>query len=79
MTDYIPPPRSLLYVRPYPDLNNSLEIGCDCGTVTILTIEGVDRITELHEEPFTCDGCHSTHWFTVGPMDTATIPRRQDS
>jgi len=70
------PARSLLYIRLYPDLNDSVQVGCDCSTVTIWTIEGVDRLTEPSKQPFTCDGCNSVTWFTVKPRSTASCEER---
>ena len=70
MSEYLPPPRSLLYVKPIPpEQGGGLAIGCDCGTVTQLIIEDIDRLTEPQEAAFTCDGCHSVHWFMAGPME----------
>jgi len=66
--DWTPPPRSLLYVRPVPaEQGGGLLIGCDCATETHLVIDGLDQLTECREMAFTCDGCQSVTWFTVGP------------
>lgn len=62
--NWTPPPRSLLYARPAE--GGGLEIGCDCGTVTHLIIDGTGQLTGTVEMSFTCD-CLSVHWFTVGP------------
>jgi hypothetical protein len=68
--DYIPPPRSLLWANPVStEQGPGIELGCDCGTSTILVIDGADQLTELREIAATCDGCNSTRWITVGPAD----------
>lgn len=68
--DYIPPPRSLLWANPVSTEHGpGIELGCDCGTNTILVIADADQITEPREVAFTCDGCNSTTWFTVRPVD----------
>ena len=68
MAEFLPPPRSLLFVRPAPaQEGGGLLIGCDCGTTTQLVIDGAEHLTEKREMAFTCDGCHSTCWFTIGP------------
>jgi hypothetical protein len=72
MPEVLPPPRSLLYVRPVPaEQGGGLEIACDCGTVTQLIIEIADALAETREGAFTCDGCYSVRWFTVGPLGEA--------
>ena len=45
-------------------------IGCDCGTVTDITLEGVDQIQRqdgwgTREFAYTCDGCQTSHWLTL--------------
>lgn len=68
MSDHLPPPRSLLYVRPVPaEQGGGVEIACDCGTITQLIIEDAGQLTEPREAALTCEGCQSVHWFTVGP------------
>ena len=64
----LPPPRGLLWVKPLPvEQGGGLEITCDCGTITQLTIQVDDgAVLPDHEVPFTCDGCLSTHWWTIG-------------
>ena len=70
MTDYIPPPRSLLWANPVEtERGPGIELGCDCGTVTQLIIEGADRIAQPQEIAVTCEGCNSVRWITVGPVD----------
>ena len=65
----IPPPRSLIFVKPATaEEGGGILIGCDCATTTQLIIEGADELTETREMAFTCDGCHSVHWFTIGPQ-----------
>jgi hypothetical protein len=67
--DYIPPPRSLLWANPVEtEQGPGIELGCDCGTVTIVVIDGADQITHPQEVAATCDGCNSTRWITVGPI-----------
>jgi hypothetical protein len=66
--DFTPPPRSIIHVEMVPDeQGGGVLIGCDCATTTHLIIEDADKLTEDREMAFTCDGCHSVHWFTVGP------------
>lgn len=66
--DWTPPPRGLLYATPVPEEEGGgIAVGCDCGTVTHLVIEGAERLTARTEMSFTCDGCLSVHWFHVGP------------
>ena len=66
----LPPPRSLLWIKTVPaEQGGGLEIACDCGNFTHLRIEFEDGAElEAHEVPFTCDGCLSTHWFTLGKL-----------
>jgi hypothetical protein len=68
--DYTPPPRSLLWATPYvgEDGEQGIELGCDCATVTVYILEGTDQLTEPRDMAFTCDGCNSTRWITVGPV-----------
>lgn len=66
--DWTPPPRSLLYARTVPpEQGGGMEIGCDCGTITQLIIDSDGAVPALGEMAFTCGGCQSVHWFTVGP------------
>jgi hypothetical protein len=68
--DYTPPPRSLLWANPVETEHGpGIELGCDCGTTTILVIEDAGQLTEPREIAATCDGCHSVRWMTVGPVD----------
>lgn len=69
MSDYLPPPRSILSVEAaLPEEGGGLLIACDCGTTTQLVIDGAENLTERQELAFTCDGCQSVTWFTVGPV-----------
>ena len=66
--DYIPPPRSLLWATPvHTEDGPGIELGCDCGTITILVIDDADQLAQIQEVAVTCDGCNSTRWITVGP------------
>jgi hypothetical protein len=38
---------------------------CDCGTATDLTVRLEGAAGGTGEGAFTCDGCGTTHWFTV--------------
>jgi hypothetical protein len=68
--DYTPPPRSLLWANPVEtERGPGIELGCDCGGVTVYIIEDADQITSPQEIPMTCDGCNSVRWVTVGPAD----------
>ena len=68
MPEFLPPPRSLISVRAAtPEEGGGVLIGCDCATTTQLIIEDADKLTEPREMAFTCDGCHSVHWFTLSP------------
>lgn len=68
--DYVPPPRSLLWAKPVPTEHGpGIELGCDCGHVMVLVITDADQVTEPQEIAATCDGCNSTRWITVGPIE----------
>jgi hypothetical protein len=68
--DYVPPPRSLLWANPVSTEGGpGIELGCDCGTSIVYIIADADQITEPREVAFTCDGCNSVRWITVGPVD----------
>jgi hypothetical protein len=68
--DYTPPPRSLLWAKPVEAEDGpGIELGCDCGTVTVVVIVGADRLTVPEDVAATCDGCNSVRWITVGPLD----------
>lgn len=48
-------------------------LGCDCGTLTEITLEGVGAIRKVdgvaaREFAYTCDGCGTTHWLTLAVM-----------
>lgn len=67
--DWTPPPRSILYARPFTNEEGSgVIIGCDCGTTTQVVIEGIEHFTSPSEMSITCS-CLSVHWFTVGPVE----------
>ena len=67
--DYTPPPRSLLWAKPVvTDDGPGIELGCDCGTVTVLVIADADKLTVPQDVAVTCDGCHSVRWITAGPV-----------
>ena len=59
-------------VWPLPE-GNGVGICCDCRTVTDLIIDmgGVTDPAQidLPEQSFTCDGCGTTHWFTLKPPE----------
>jgi hypothetical protein len=63
------PGRGLCYVRYLHELG--LEALCDCGTVTILTVDPGDivRLPHAQETSYTCDTCQSTHWLTIKPLE----------
>jgi hypothetical protein len=42
----------------------AVELTCDCGLTTHMTIEGIPPEGKF-EGAFTCDGCSSVTWFTV--------------
>lgn len=62
MSDYLPPGRSIEWVKPAP---NGVEVLCDCATVTVLDLRDVPVGALPLEQAFTCDGCLSVHWFTL--------------
>ena len=65
--DYVPPARSLLWVKPYSgEDGEGIELGCDCATVTVYLVDAAD-LTEAREVAFTCDGCSSVRWITLYP------------
>ena len=53
------------YLEPEQDGQVRVLLTCDCGTATDLTvvIEGV--LPASAEAAYTCDGCHTVHWFTI--------------
>lgn len=63
-------PRSLEYVevKVDEDRNIVLRCLCDCGSVTEVTLASFTVIPDrsAQEMAFTCDGCQSSHWFTIG-------------
>lgn len=68
-SDFTMPPRSIVSIQPVPpEQGGGILIGCDCGTTTQLVVEGLEQVTEARELAFTCDGCQSSTWFTVGPL-----------
>lgn len=76
MSAPLPPPRSLLYVKPIvTEAGAGLELACDCGIVTQLIIADTGQLAELlevYEFAVTCDGCTSVHWFTISPPQEVT-------
>lgn len=67
--DYIPPPRSLLWAKPVSaEEGPAIELGCDCGTVTVLVVPGAERLTVPQEVAVTCGGCNSVRWITADPV-----------
>lgn len=63
-----PPGRSILSLascdgRCGTDGCPAVEILCDCGTATHLTVEFTGK--GKGEAAFTCDGCLTVTWFTV--------------
>lgn len=68
--NWTPPPRSLLYATAVPpEQGGGILFACDCGTATRLIIDSDGAMPALGEMSFTCDGCTSVHWFTVGQAD----------
>jgi hypothetical protein len=62
----MPPARSIISLKACPDEGcPALLIGCDCATTTHLIVEDADSVPDGAEAAFTCDGCHSVHWFTI--------------
>ncbi len=69
---FVPPGRSLLWVRAVPgSQGGGAELGCDCGTVARLVLDGIEQLTDAGQAAVTCDGCHSVRWFTVTPRQEA--------
>jgi hypothetical protein len=63
------PGRSLVSVELLPAENDGdirALLICDCGTATDLTVRLEGPVAEGAEAAFTCDGCGTSHWFTVG-------------
>lgn len=67
-SSYVPPPRSLLWVKPaaVPSGNPALEVACDCAAVTVYEFD-VAGMLERAEIPISCGGCQSVHWVTITP------------
>ena len=65
------PGRGIVFANPVPkEQGGGMLIGCDCGTSTQLVIEwDHTHPVPAQEIAFTCDGCQSTHWLTIGPPD----------
>ena len=62
--------RSLIAVKwlqPEQDGELRVLLTCDCGSATDLTVrlDGPVHAGGQTEAAFTCDGCHTTHWFTI--------------
>lgn len=75
--DYVPPPRSLIYARRAegPDGMPALEMGCDCGVITVCVFDlGGRRLDKPHEVATTCDGCQSVRWMTIWPAEAGEAP-----
>ncbi len=69
MTAFLPPGRSIERVTPVP---NGVEVLCDCATVTVLYLRDVPAGALPLEQAFTCGGCLSVHWFTLGAIPGRT-------
>lgn len=64
------PGRGLEYARPIAhDDDPAIEALCDCGTLTILTLDPADiaALREPQDFAYTCGGCSSSHWVTIYP------------
>ena len=62
------PGRSLIsvdFLTPVNDGDVRVLLTCDCGTATDLTVQVEGPIPGGAEAAFTCDGCHTAHWFTI--------------
>lgn len=62
------PGRSLIgfeWLPPHEPGQARALLTCDCGTATDLTVQVDGRLPGKAEAAFTCDGCRTTHWFTV--------------
>lgn len=44
-------------------------VTCDCGTSTDLTVEIGGETPGGQQAAFTCDGCQTSHWFTITAKD----------
>lgn len=58
--------RSLEHVEILPFVEGdpvTLTCLCDCGTVTNVVVEG---LRDSEQFAYTCDGCSSSHWLTIG-------------
>lgn len=64
MTDSTP--RRSIVFEPSPGGRAILAI-CDCGSSTLLLVKNAERMPYQQESAFTCKGCQTPHWFTVGP------------
>jgi hypothetical protein len=72
------PGRSLLgaeYLEPHQDGQVRVLLTCDCGTATDLTVAIDGELNGTAEAAFTCDGCHTVHWFTITAIQDA--PREE--
>lgn len=54
--------------------DNGIGVCCDCRTLTHLILDTTGEVTDfnhidLPEQSFTCDGCETTHWFTIKPYE----------
>lgn len=53
------------FLQPERDGEIRALLTCDCGTATDLTVRFEGTGDGSGEGVFTCDGCGTTHWFTV--------------
>jgi len=65
VTAFLSPGRSIERVTPVPE---GVELLCDCATFTVLDLRDVAAAALPLEQAFTCDGCRSVHWFTIGAL-----------
>jgi hypothetical protein len=65
------PGRGIVFANPVPkDQGGGMLIGCDCGFNTQIVVEwDHSRPVPAQEIAFTCGGCQSAHWLTIGPPD----------
>jgi len=67
--DWTPPPRSLIDAQAFTNEAGQpvFRLTCDCAAVTDYVVVDAERITEPREVAFTCGGCQSVRWVTIGP------------
>jgi hypothetical protein len=72
----VPSGRSLIaaeFLPPECDGDIRVMLTCDCGMSTDLTVTLKDAASGRGgEAAFTCDGCGTSHWFTVSADPEAT-------